>query len=73
MSHRNRLFVFSLIYLVHMGRWMKPVMFIRKVIEVIQVHLGWKENFVSGYGGGPGDSPHCIVSPRLWRSEVKFL
>lgn len=64
MSHRNRLFVFSLIYLVHMGRWMKPVMFIRKVIEVIQVHLGWKENFVSGCGGGGLGIPHTALYPR---------
>ena len=71
MSHRNRLFVFSLIYLVHMGRWMKPVMFIRKVIEVLQVHLGWRENFISGYGGAWGfPTLHCLPEALEIRGEV---
>lgn len=71
MSHRNRLFVFSLICLVHMGRWMKPVMFIRKVVEVIQVHLGWRANFISGCGGIWGfPTLHCLPKALEIRGEV---
>lgn len=52
-------------------------MFIRRVIEVLQVHLGWRENFVSGYGGAWGfPTLHCLPESSeagLFRGHLRDL